>query len=29
LCRQAGRQPVPEIFTQKLHTLIQGIQRPR
>jgi anti-sigma factor RsiW len=29
LCRQAGRQPIPEMFAQKLQTMIQGMQRPR
>jgi anti-sigma factor RsiW len=29
LCRRAGRQPVPEVFSHKLQTLVQDFQRPR
>lgn len=29
LCKQTGRQPVPAVFSQKLQTMVQGLQRPR
>jgi anti-sigma factor RsiW len=29
LCKQAGRQTVPEVFSEKLQTMIQDIQRAR
>jgi anti-sigma factor RsiW len=29
LCKQAGRQPVPAVFSQKLQTMIQHIQSAR
>ena len=29
LCRQTGRQPVPAVFSQKLQTMVQGLQRSR
>jgi len=29
LCKQTGRQTVPEVFSEKLQTMIQDIQRAR
>ena len=29
LCKQAGRQPVPAVFSQRLQSLVQDLQRPR
>jgi anti-sigma factor RsiW len=29
LCKQTGRQPVPAVFSQKLQSMVQGLQRSR
>ena len=29
LCKQTGRQPVPAVFSQRLQSLVQDLQRPR
>jgi anti-sigma factor RsiW len=29
LCKQTARQPVPAVFSQKLHSMVENLQRPR
>jgi anti-sigma factor RsiW len=29
LCKHTGRQPVPPVFSQRLQSLVQDLQRPR
>ena len=29
LCKHTGRQPVPAVFSQRLQSLVQDLQRPR
>jgi anti-sigma factor RsiW len=29
LCKQTARQPVPAVFSQKLQSMVQGLQRSR
>jgi anti-sigma factor RsiW len=29
LCKQTGRQPVPAVFSQKLQSMVQNLQRSR